>query len=86
MKRVHVPTFDGTPNSDLAEKWLDEIENNFALLQVPEDIKHLIIKPFLVGEANKWWATLEPTVVPPVSWTKFREEFLKYFFSPAVKM
>ncbi|XP_071925957.1 uncharacterized protein [Coffea arabica] len=49
-------------------------------------MKHLIVKPFLVGEANKWWATLEPTVVPPVSWTKFREEFLKYFFPPAVRM
>nr|XP_027086619.1 uncharacterized protein LOC113708357 [Coffea arabica] len=86
MKRVHVSTFDGTPNPDLAEKWLDEIENNFALLQVPEEIKHLIVKPFLVGEANKWWATLEPTVAPPVSWTKFKEEFLKYFFPPAVRM
>nr|XP_027099053.1 uncharacterized protein LOC113718341 [Coffea arabica] len=86
MKRVHVPIFDGTPDPDLAEKWLDEIENNFALLQVPEEMTHLIFKPFLVGEANKWWATLEPTVAPPVSWTKFREEFLKYFFPPAVRM
>nr|XP_027076961.1 uncharacterized protein LOC113700701 [Coffea arabica] len=65
MKRVHVPTFDGTPDPDLAEKWLDEIENNFALLQVPEEMKHLIVKPFLVREANKWWTTLEPTVTPP---------------------
>ena len=54
MKRVHVPTSDETPDPDLAEKWLDEIENNFALLQVPEEMKHLIIKPFFVREANKW--------------------------------
>ncbi|XP_027082397.1 uncharacterized protein [Coffea arabica] len=86
MKMVYVPTFDGTPDPDLTEKWLDEIENNFALLQVAEEMKHLIIKPFLVGEANKWWATLEPTVAPPVSWTKFREEFLKYFFPPTMRM
>ncbi|XP_027067436.1 uncharacterized protein [Coffea arabica] len=83
---VHVPTFDGTPDSDSAEKWLDEIENNFALLQVPKEMKHLIIKPFLVREVNKWWATLEPTVAPPVSWTKFREEFLKYFLPPAMRI
>ncbi|XP_027152113.1 uncharacterized protein LOC113752182 [Coffea eugenioides] len=86
MKRVHVPTFDRTLDPDLAEKWLDEIENNVALLQVSEEMKHLIIKPFLVEEANKWWATLEPTVAPSVSWTKFIEEFLKYFFPPAVRM
>ncbi|XP_027103197.2 uncharacterized protein [Coffea arabica] len=86
MKRVHVPTFDGTPDPNLAEKWLDEIEINFTLLQVPEEMKHLIIKPFLVGEANKWWTTLEPTVAPPISWTKFKEEFLKYFFPPAMRM
>ncbi|XP_027155824.1 uncharacterized protein LOC113756301, partial [Coffea eugenioides] len=86
MKRVHVPTSDKSPDPDLAEKWLDEIENNFALLQVAEEMKHLIIKSFLVGEANKRWATLEPIAAPLVSWTKFREEFLKYFFPLAVRM
>ena len=54
MKRVHVPTFDGTPDPDLTEKWLDEMKNNFVHLQVSKEMKHQIIKPFLVEEANKW--------------------------------
>ena len=40
----------------------------------------------MVGEANKGWTTLESTIAPPVNWTKFREEFWKYFFSPVVRM
>ena len=55
-------------------------------MQVPEEMKHQIIKPFVVGEANKWWVTLEPTIAPPINLTKFREKFLKYFFPPAVRM
>ena len=58
MKRVHVPIFDGIPELDLAEKYLDDIENNFALFQVPEEMKHLIIKPFFCGRGKQVMSNL----------------------------
>ena len=64
------------------------MESNFILLQVSEEMKHQIIRPSLVGEANKWGrgVTLEPTAVSPVNWMKFRKEFLKYFYPLAVSV
>ena len=40
IKRVHVPTFDGTADSDLTEKWLNGMKNNFILLQMSEEMTH----------------------------------------------
>ena len=80
MKKVQVPTFDGSPNPDKTEKWLGEVETKFKLLQVPEEVKHEIITPFLVEDVEKWWSTVKPTIAWPMNCEKFKEAFLNYFF------
>ena len=48
---MQVPTFDGSLNPDKAEKWLGEVEANLKLFQVPKEVKHEIITPFLARDA-----------------------------------
>ena len=86
MKKVHVPTFDRALDPDKAEKWIEEVESNFTLLNVPEGMKHLIIKPFLVRDASKWWTAVEPTITSPITWAYFRDQFMAHFFPPAIRM
>ena len=83
---MQVLTFDGSPNLDKVEKWLGEVETNFKLLQVPEEVKHEIITSFLVEDAEKWWSTVEPTIAQPMNWEKYKEVFLNYFFPPDVHL
>lgn len=86
MKRARVPTFEGHSDPDAAEKWLDEIENCFELIQVLDDMKAQVIRPFLIGEANQWWKTNLQPLPRPIPWTRFLEEFFKFYIPPSVTL
>lgn len=77
--KVHFPTFGGSHDLDVAEGWLDKVETNFRLLQVPEEIKVDLILPFLIGDASHWWNVTVLNLPQPVMWVHFREEFKKYY-------
>lgn len=84
LKRVQVPSFEGGPDPDEAEKWLDEVEKYFELIQVPDEMKAHVIRPFLIGEANQWWKTNIQPLTRPVAWATFLEEFRKLYIPPSV--
>lgn len=50
-----MPTFEGIVDTEKVEKWLDEVEDSFDLLEVKEKMKPQVSVPFLVWEAFKWW-------------------------------
>jgi hypothetical protein len=50
-----MPTFDGVADPVTASKWFEELEQNFKILDVADDVKPKIVPPFLVGDANQWW-------------------------------
>lgn len=37
LKRANVPPFEGKSDPDMAEKWLDEVENCFELNGAPDN-------------------------------------------------
>ena len=52
LSKVYLPTFDGGPNSNVAERWLSQIENKFQTMMVPEDIRPQVVTSFLVKQRN----------------------------------
>ncbi|PIN03151.1 hypothetical protein CDL12_24332 [Handroanthus impetiginosus] len=55
LKRAQVPTFDGTHDPEIVQRWLKEMEDNFDLMEVPLEVRPKVVVPFLVGEAARWW-------------------------------
>mgnify|MGYP004715235807 CR=1 FL=1 len=87
LSKVNLPTFDGTTDPNLVEQWLSNVEKKFKTMQVSEDIKPQVVTSFLVGEAEKWWngmALICNTPKHPLTWSKFKEVFLKTNFPPAI--
>lgn len=84
LKRSRVPSFEGGPDPDKADKWLDEVENCFELLQVPEKVKTQIIRPFLIGEAQSMAETNVQPLATPVAWERFIDDFRKFYILASV--
>ncbi|XP_073022270.1 uncharacterized protein [Primulina eburnea] len=88
LKKARVPTFEGGPDPETAQKWLKEMETNLRLMEVPQDTRVEVSIPFLVGEATKWWEGVSPPMAQtgPITWQRFRGAFLKHYFPTAVKL
>lgn len=86
MKKARIPNFEGGSDPDIAEKWLKEVQNNFELIQIPEEMKAQVIKPFLTGEADEWWTTNLQHLPAPVTWERFLRDFRKFYIPPSVTL
>jgi hypothetical protein len=60
LKKAMMATFDGTADPLKASKCLEELEENFEILEVPNEVKPKIVPPFLVGDASQWWKGAKP--------------------------
>jgi hypothetical protein len=89
LKKANMPTFDGGADPEKAEKWLEEIERNFEILEVPDEAKSKVILPFLVGNAQKWWKGAQPAYSSegrPVTWDIFKKAFLNHYFPTTLRL
>src|SRR6516165_9091594 len=88
MKDADLPTFDGGSDPLKAESWMEEAEECLDLLEVPMDMRTQVIKPFLVGNAGKWWKTTMGVLSPTgqgISWEAFKEAFFENYFPMSLR-
>lgn len=53
LSQINVPTFDGSPNPNVVERWLSQVEKKFQTIQVPDGIRSQVVTSFLVSDAEK---------------------------------
>ncbi|KAL3498592.1 hypothetical protein ACH5RR_041324 [Cinchona calisaya] len=78
----------GGPDPDVAVNWIAQIETKFKALRFPEDVKVLVDIPFLVGDAENWWRSMEPMIDVAgndITWEEFKEMFLDQYFPRALR-
>ncbi|KAL3506958.1 hypothetical protein ACH5RR_032340 [Cinchona calisaya] len=82
ITKIHIPTFEGRHDPDEAERWLGQIEENLELLKVPDEYRVPIVKPYLVGDASRWWKGVRPVFAPTgqIAWIVFKKAFLEHFY------
>lgn len=87
LKNVHMPTFDGSLDPELVEKWVSELKNNFEVLERPEEVKTTVAKPFLAAKAKNLLKSIAPALTTnsqEVTWNIFKKEFLNNYFSQSL--
>lgn len=52
MRRANVPTFRGGADPVEADKWIIDIERNFRIFYIPDDMKREVVVPF--GNVETW--------------------------------
>ena len=73
--------FEGMPGKpEEAENWLAHIERLFGVFQVPEALKVPYGSYLLRLRARIWWDSKQRTLLHPITWETFRQEFLKEYF------
>ncbi|KAJ0985550.1 hypothetical protein J5N97_003906 [Dioscorea zingiberensis] len=55
FKRTGPPPFEGTTDPDVAEKWIDEMEKAFDVMECTEEEKLRFATYMLQGSAYNWW-------------------------------
>ncbi|KAL0373921.1 UNVERIFIED_CONTAM: Transposon Ty3-G Gag-Pol polyprotein [Sesamum radiatum] len=82
LRRTQIPTFDGNHDPEIVQMLLQEMEDDFELMEVPMEIKQRVVIPFLVGEGARWWEGISPSLLVdgPITWARFREAYLRHFF------
>ncbi|XP_041027012.1 uncharacterized protein LOC121267232 [Juglans microcarpa x Juglans regia] len=81
---THPPTFDGRGDSNVAEAWIQNIEEIFSVLECTDHQKIRFATFKLIGEAKRWWnserAIREADGTGVVSWPHFKQNFFDRFF------
>ncbi|XP_031481812.1 uncharacterized protein LOC116251592 isoform X2 [Nymphaea colorata] len=74
---LHPPKFHGKGTADDAEEWIQEIEEIFTTLEVPDNKKVRYGTFMLKGYANEWWQTQREVKFAnhEASWEEFKEAF-----------
>lgn len=89
LRKAGMPSFEGTTNPELAEKWLKDLEKNFRVLEVKEEMKGELAVSFLTGEAERWWDGVAPAYVTrdrPLTWEVFKKAFLDNYFPETLRL
>ncbi|MGG6713002.1 UNVERIFIED_CONTAM: hypothetical protein ITH36_25715, partial [Salmonella enterica subsp. enterica serovar Weltevreden] len=75
----HAPYFSGSPNPDLADRWLRDFEKILDTLEVPHDKWLKLAVAHLSGSAEVWYDTIKSTRGPITTWPAFSDAFLRKF-------
>lgn len=89
MRKSNVPTFRGDADPEKTDKWIRDIEHNFQVFYIPDDMKRVLVVQFLVGNAKTWWegATLVYLGEDEILTCEvFRRTFLDYYSPNSLKM
>ena len=60
LRKNNMKTFDGRLSAEDSEYWLKELESLFEVCQTPKDVKPIVVRHFLVGDAKEWWKGTAP--------------------------
>ncbi|KAL3516593.1 hypothetical protein ACH5RR_023495 [Cinchona calisaya] len=89
MKELSVSNgYDLRPDPDEALNWIAQMETKFKALRFPEDVKVQVVIPFLVGNAENLWTSMEPMIdvaENDITWEEFKEMFLDQYFPRALR-
>ncbi|XP_041009375.1 uncharacterized protein LOC121253431 [Juglans microcarpa x Juglans regia] len=83
FNRTHPPTFDGRGDSNVAEDWIQDIEEIFNILECTDQQKVRFAAFKLIGEVERLWnsekAIREAGGTGEVSWPHFKHFFDRFF-------
>lgn len=68
--------YDGTPNLDIIEGWIQEIKKKISALNIPACFRASLVAYKLIGKADYWWDSVgRGRNVKIVTWEEFEEMF-----------
>ena len=82
------PKFNGEANEEVAERWMDTMENIYAVLRYTEERKVRFGVFQLEGPARAWWRIVQrkwEQEGKPSTWNAFLEEFKNKFIPQVVR-
>jgi hypothetical protein len=88
FEKLNPPSFNGEPNSMIAEKWVMRVEKIFEALGCSEEQKVVMTVFKLEGEAEHWWKMTKASMEvkgKPLTWTNFLEAFYEKYFLDSVR-
>jgi hypothetical protein len=88
FKRLTPPSFEGSTESLVAEKWLTEMEKAFKVLKCAEEEKVNYATYMLQGDAYDWWRMEEDKHnhdPEPYTWEMFKSSFYEKYFPISVR-
>ncbi|KAL3513670.1 hypothetical protein ACH5RR_026387 [Cinchona calisaya] len=83
LYRANAPNFEGGLDPGVVLNWITQMETKFKALRFLEDVKVQIVIPFLVGDVENLWKSMEPmidVVENDITWKEFKEMFLDQYF------
>ncbi|XP_073031302.1 uncharacterized protein [Primulina eburnea] len=85
--KIGPPPLIGYENADVAEAWVDIMEQCFRVLHYDEDEKMEITDFMIQGKAQKWWKPVSVILGQQhgrIGWEHFRQAFINHHFPPAL--
>ncbi|XP_073030720.1 uncharacterized protein [Primulina eburnea] len=82
------PPLTGDENADVAEAWVNIMEQCFRVLHYDEDEKLEVADFMIQGKARKWWKPVSAILVQQhgqIRWEHFRQAFINHHFPPALR-
>ncbi|XP_073277668.1 uncharacterized protein [Primulina huaijiensis] len=86
--KIGPPPLTGDDNADVAEAWVDIMEQCFRVLHYDEDEKMEVADFMIQGKARKWWKPVSAILVQQhgrIRWEHFRQAFINHHFPPALR-
>ncbi|XP_073300483.1 uncharacterized protein [Primulina huaijiensis] len=86
--KIGPPPLTGDENADVAEAWVDIMEQCFRVLHYDEDEKMEVADFMIQGKARKWWKPVSAILVQQhgrIRWEHFRQAFINHHFPPALR-
>ncbi|XP_073287620.1 uncharacterized protein [Primulina huaijiensis] len=86
--KIGPPPLTGDENADVAEAWVDIMEQCFRVLHYDEDKKMEVVDFMIQGKARKWWKSVSVILVQQrgwIRWEHFRQAFINHHFPPALR-
>ncbi|XP_073290508.1 uncharacterized protein [Primulina huaijiensis] len=86
--KIGPPPLTRDENADVAEAWVDIMEQCFRVLHYDEDEKMEVADFMIQGKARKWWKPVSAILVQQhgrIRWEHFRQAFINHHFPPALR-
>ncbi|XP_075506687.1 uncharacterized protein LOC142543353 [Primulina tabacum] len=86
--KIGPPPLTGDENADVAEAWVDIMEQCFRVLHYDEDEKMEVADFMIQGKARKWWKPVSAILVQQhgrIRWEHFCQAFINHHFPPALR-
>ncbi|XP_073038072.1 uncharacterized protein [Primulina eburnea] len=86
--KIGPPPLTGDENADVAEAWVDIMEQCFRVLHYDEDEKMEVADFMIQGKARKWWKPVSVILVQQhgrIRWEHFRQAFINHHLPPALR-